>query len=167
MNILEKIEFAFAARQRPDVCVAVEPPRTDVYQDAHHFQGMNWRELNCTSLATHSACVFGFTPDAFCYYLPGIYASGIRENRANLEVNSSLLSMLDRSNTPKTWDDFFVERWTLLNEPEILATKDWVCWVFDAGNGVIDSNQRRRSLETLTLLSHRRNATPLAWKNSR
>lgn len=52
--------------------------------------------------------IFWLAPEAFCYYLPGIFSAGIKENKPWLVVNQSLVDMLDRSPDPDAWDDFFL-----------------------------------------------------------
>src|ERR1700722_5824891 len=109
MTDLNFIENAFAARARPDVVRDMSFASDDIYGDADAFAGMDWRNITCAMLDKHYDAIHGFSPLAFCYYLPGIYTAGIRESRPDLLVNQGLIITLDRGNTPASWDDLFRE----------------------------------------------------------
>ena len=74
--------------------------------DVMSFWGKPWSHVTGLQLEKHFEAIFWFTPEAFCYYLPGILSAGIQENKPGLIVNQSLVNMLDRSPDPTSWDDF-------------------------------------------------------------
>jgi hypothetical protein len=131
MKLLEFIADAFANRPVPHSVVTEDHPPSEIYDDALAFQGKHWQDITCSDLTRYTDAPFGFTPEAFCYFLPGIYSAGIRENQPDLLVNSSLIMCLDRSNTPSSWDDFFIVRWPTLNTKECEATQRWLLWLAD------------------------------------
>jgi hypothetical protein len=162
MEIIETIQRAFAHRGLPPLVVMPEEPPSEMYDDACHFQGRTWSSLTCDELNEHQDAVFGFTPEAFCYYLPGIIAAGIRENRPHLLINASLVTMLDRSNTPNSWDDFFAMRWPSLSVQECMAVDSWLRWLAELSPPVFAAHSIDRALGTLKLLIDRGKATPIA-----
>ena len=167
MNLLALIEEAFAFRQAPLVVVKDHHPPTDEYEDAKAFQGKQWQEITCADLDQHFAAVHGFSPAAFCYFLPGIFSAGIREGRPDLLVNDSLVTTLDRGNAPSSWDDFFKARWPMLSSKECEATQNWLLWLAEADPPVISDASLSRAYDTLAVLANKDQATPLAgWVSS-
>ena len=110
MNDLEFIDRAFADRAKPQRVRDMTRPAEDMYSDADAFAGMDWREFRCSILDEYFDAIYGFSPEAFCYFLPGIYSAGIRENRPDLLVNHGLVTTLDRGNAAGSWDAFFTKR---------------------------------------------------------
>jgi hypothetical protein len=86
VSLLTFIEKAFSEREAPQSVVREGHPNTDEYTDALMFQGKIWKDLTCADLDQYYAATSGFSPDAFCYFLPGIYSAGIREDRPDLLV---------------------------------------------------------------------------------
>jgi len=142
--------------------VPVKPdhPATGEYADALMFQGKNWKSVTCKDLETHIDAIYGFSPAAFCYFLPAIYSSGIRESRPDLLVNSALVQMLDRSNIPSSWNQFFIDRWATLNIKECAATHQWLMWLADLEPDM--DAELSRAFDTVDLISKRHIAVPLA-----
>jgi hypothetical protein len=118
MNDIDFIEKAFAKRERPQAVRDMSRPADEIYSDADAFAGKDWREVTCARLEKHYNATSGFSPEAFCYYLPGIYVAGMREGRPDLLVNDALIIGLDRGNAPASWDDFFRDRWPRLTPQE-------------------------------------------------
>lgn len=106
--------------------------------------------------------VIGFSPSAFCYFLPGILSAGIKEDRPNLLVNDTLVSMLDRGNSSASWDNFFAARWPMLSPQECEVVQRWILWLEQAVPPVIDEIALTRAFDTLDLLSKQNFATPIA-----
>jgi hypothetical protein len=164
MNLLSFIEAAFSDRSAPSHVVNDNAPETDIYDDARTFAGKAWQEVTCDDWSSHPDAVHGFSPEAFCYFLPGIYCAGIRENRPNLLVNDSLVMTLDRANSAGSWDEFFVARWTLLRDVECEATQRWLLWISDFDPSPIADSCLSRAFDTIALLRNRIHATPLAGR---
>jgi hypothetical protein len=162
MSDLNFIESAFAARLRPVRLRDVAQPADDVYGDADAFVGMDWRDITCAMLDRHYDAIYGFSPTAFFYFLPGIYSAGIREGRPDLLVNQGLIMTLDRGNAPASWDDFFRERWPKLTPPECEATQRWILWLEGFDPPPIADASLSRAYDTMELLAHQTAATPIA-----
>lgn len=153
------INSAFARRPPPDVMTDSKQLSDLEYEEVMFFQGMRWQDVTYDQVEQYSDAVLWFAPEAFCYYLPGFLASGIRENRTHANACDALIGMLDRSPEPTSWDDFFAPRWTLLNVAEIDAVAAWVRWLQAVEPGSFYSNAYQRALETLLLLKDRRSGT--------
>jgi hypothetical protein len=162
MSILSEIESAFAHRSVPTMAVMPDAPNTTEYVDAMIFAGKKWREVTCQDLDAHSDAIFGFTPEAFCYFLPGIYTTGISQNRRDMLVNTSLIQMLDRSNVRSSWDKFFISRWPLLTRSECEVSQQWVLWLTSEPPPGLFENSLSRAFDTLQLLKQQAAAVPLA-----
>jgi hypothetical protein len=154
MNLIDFIEKSFTNRNQPDFVVNDPHPNTNEYIEAMHFQGKPWKSTDLEDWEKYSDAIYGFSPEAFCYYLPGIFCVGIKEECPNLLVNYSLLGMLDRSPDPTCWDNFFVERWVMLTEKECEAAQQWILWLscFEPPS----DTRCTKAYETLELLKQRR-----------
>jgi hypothetical protein len=159
-ELLSFIAEAFQSRAIPKFIVEPGSPDTDIYQDAQHFAGRAWEQLTCAELQQYHSATAGFSPEAFCYFLPGIYSAGIKENQPNLIVNDALVGSLDRGNAPNSWDEFFLQRWPQLTPQECAATQRWLLWLSDSGN--LQDIALSRAFDTLNLLTNQREAIPLA-----
>jgi hypothetical protein len=162
MSELNFIENAFAARARPEQVRDMTKPADEIYADADAFAGVDWRDVTCAMLDKHFDAVHGFSPMAFCYYLPGIFSAGIREGRPDLLVNDALIITLDRGNAPASWDDFFRERWPRLTPQECEATQRWILWLAEFDPPPIADASLSRAYDTMDLLAHQAGATPIA-----
>lgn len=162
MDNLTFIEKAFAARARPEQVRDMTRPLDEIYGDADAFAGMDWREVTCAMLEKHFEAISGFSPAAFCYFLPGIYSAEIREGRPGLLVNDGLINTLDRGNAPASWDDFFRERWPKLTPMECEATQRWILWLTEFDPPPIADASLSRAYDTMDLLAHQAGATPIA-----
>jgi hypothetical protein len=116
------------------------------------FDGMHWRDVAFDQVEKNADAVFWFSPEAFCYYLPGLLAAGLKENRTDSNAYDALIGMLDRSPEPDHWDDFFAPRWPLLSDAEIEAVRAWVRWLESVYPELFPSNTSERVDDTLTLL---------------
>lgn len=162
-QLLFFIAEAFRHREMPKSVVKDGYPETDEYEDAQKFLGKKWEDLKCNELEEYCAAMAGFTPEAFCYFLPGIFSSEIRENRPNLLINDTIINTLNRSNTPQSWDNFFAARWPNLNAAECEATQMWLLWLSDYGD--YEDIVLSRAFDTLNLLTNQKTAIPLAsWE---
>lgn len=155
MNALRIIEDAFNHRRMPTVFLVSEQLATHERMDVMSFWGQPWPSLTGAQLEKHFEAVFWFTPEAFCYYLPGIFSTGIKENKPSLIVNGSLLNMLDRSADPLSWDDFFSARWPCLTSSECEATQAWILWLASVQSNLYSEASLDRALDTLELLRRR------------
>jgi hypothetical protein len=174
INLLHTIEEAFSTRKKPSTVVNPDHSNDDDYEDALEFKDKTWKELTCEDLQRYYVAISFWLPEAYCYFLPGIYSAIIRENKPDLIVVGSIIGCLDRSNTPGTWDDFFAERWLQLTVKEYEATLEWILWLSDCyeaervraciGPDLRYESQLTRAFDTLNLLIARQGAVPLAGR---
>lgn len=126
---LDLVERAFAHRM-PPAEMSDSKQLSDVeYEEVMSFEGLTWREVTFRHVEQACDAVFWFSPEAFCYYLPGVLSAGLREGSTGLNYFDSLIGCLDRSPMPEYWDDFFLPRFTLLTTQEIDALSAWVDWM--------------------------------------
>lgn len=155
VNTLELIRNAFDHRRMPALFLISEQLAAHECDDVMRFWGKPWSSLTAAQLEKHVEAVFWFTPEAFCYYLPGILSVSIRENKPWLVVNQSLVNMLNRSPDPESWDDFFSARWPRLTTMECEATQAWLLWLSSVDDGSFPENALGRAFDTLELVKHR------------
>lgn len=164
MSVLTFIEEAFGHRPHPVRVVSRGHPPTEIYADAEAFAGKDWREITCQTLDSYPDAIFGLLPEAFCYFLPGMFSAGIREARPDLLVYDSLMMMLDRGNAPASWDDFFLARWPKLTRTECEATQKWILWLSDFDPPPIEGVVLSRAYDTMDLLARQSAGVPIAGR---
>ncbi len=122
------------------------------YDEVMSFDGMGWRDVAFDQVEKNADAVFWFSPEAFCYFLPGFLAAGLKDNRWDTNAYDALIGMLDRSPEPDYWDDLFRPRWTLLSHEEIEAVRSWVGWIESVEPNAFHANTYERVDGTLSLL---------------
>jgi hypothetical protein len=152
---LQQIEAAFAGRPAPTGMSDSKQLSDAEYDEVMSFEGMPWRDVTFDHVQRCSDAVFWFAPEAFCYYLPGLLAAGLRADRRDANAFDALIGMLDRSPEPAWWDDFFAPRWTLLSGPELDAVAAWVTWFEAAEPDAFHEGSYERARATLRLLQQR------------
>lgn len=131
------------------------------------FCGKSNREISCADLDSHPDCVFWFSPGAYLYYSPGIYAATISEGNNRILVISSIIKSLDRSNASGTRDGFFAKRWPLLNREECIATQKWLLWLSQFGDNSFDEISLGRAFDTIEIIAGQDSADPIAKRAPR
>jgi hypothetical protein len=152
---LNLIRSAFAERRPPSVMTTSRQLSDVEYEEVMSFEGLRWEQVTFDQVERTGDAVFWFAPEAFCYYLPGILAAGLQEERWDTNAYDSLIGMLDRSPEPDYWDDFFRPRWTLLTAPELEAVAAWARWLQRVEPDAFHENTYERVLDTLALLKGR------------
>lgn len=155
MNTVGLIEEAFSHRRLPRLFLVSEELAAHECEDVTSFWGKPWSSVNGLQLEKHFEAIFWFTPEAFCYYLPGIFTAGIKETKPWLIVNHSIVNMLDRGPDPTSWDDFFFARWSQLTARECEATQEWILWLASFGSTSYSEPSLARAFDTLDLLRRR------------
>jgi hypothetical protein len=146
------IEDHFSPRQPPST-ITDSLQLTDVeYEEVTHFEGMDWHDIEFWQAESRADAIFWFSPQAFCYYLPGFLAAGLKSNRADSNAYDAIINMLDRSPEPAHWDEFFQPRWTLFSDLEIVAIEAWVRWFAKLYPDAFYANTYERVFDTLDLL---------------
>ena len=149
---LDAIHAAFAHRTPPAVMTDSLQLSDVEYEEVMTFVGVRWQNVGFDAVARNADAVFWFSPQAFCYYLPGFMAAGLKEGRTDSNAYDALVGMLDRSPVPEHWDDFFAPRWTLLSAAELEAVAAWAAWLQAVEPGMAWGNTFDRVQETLSLL---------------
>ncbi|HEV7237954.1 MAG TPA: hypothetical protein VGQ36_01860 [Thermoanaerobaculia bacterium] len=149
------IEEAFNHRRMPMLFLVSEQLAAHEYDDVMSFWGKPWPRVTGAQLEKYFEAIFWFTPEAFCYYLPGIFIAGILESKPWLIVNHSVVNMLDRSPDPASWDDFFFARWSQLTARECEASQAWILWLSSFKDGTYSEIALDRAFDTLELLKER------------
>jgi hypothetical protein len=158
MNLILMIDGAFRGREKPSRAVRPDHPKTIEYEDALKLSHRTWQALTGEEMDACSDAVYGLSPAAFCYFLPGWMSVGVREERADFLIYSTLVAMLDRSPVVSTWDGFFLDRWPLLTDAECAVTQQWVLWLSEFDGTAFTQDSLTRSYETLELLRTERAA---------
>lgn len=151
-HALALLNEAFAGRTPPSVMSDSRQLSDVEYDEVMSFEGVRWQEIPFDQVERNADAVFWFSPEAFCYYLPGLLAAGLRDNRWDSNAYDALIHMLDRSPEPDNWDDFFRPRWTLLSDAELEAVRAWVRWFESVQPDAFHDNTYERADDTLTLL---------------
>ncbi len=156
LKAIEKIEAAFVHRAPPTVMSDSKQLADFEYEEVMSFGGMRWQDVTFEQVERNSDAVFWFSPEAFCYYVPGILSASLKENRWDANAYDSIIGMLDRSPEPDYWDDFFHPRWTRLTVPEVDAVDAWIHWLELVQPDAFHGNSYERAHDTLALLVDRR-----------
>jgi hypothetical protein len=128
MDLLEKIERAFASRAKPaqvrlgDEVVQLDSDLDEALwfsgRDRHRLTWQNWQE--------HSCAIFFFDPEAFAYYLPSVLLLAVQNPNESLTAADSLINQLDRSPDLEGWTEGFTSRFLELNPAELNVLKEWL-----------------------------------------
>ena len=146
------INAAFANRAPPLEMTDSKQLSDLEFAEVMSFEGLRWQDITFDLIERNSDVVFWLAPEAFCYYLPGILAAGLKENRWESNAYDSLIMFLDRSPDADAWDHFFLPRWSLLTVEEIDAVAAWARWLSVVQPVATFENTFERVQDTLTLL---------------
>ena len=95
--------------------------------------------------------VFWLSPQAFCYCLPGFMVASLREE-GNLLIADAIIGMLDRSSLQDCWENFFCDRWLLLEKDELIVIQRWLIWILDNRYDHYDISRLDRAFDVLSVL---------------
>ncbi len=126
---LDQIRRSFASREAPTEITDSKQLSDIEYEEVMSFSALSWSEVSFDQIERNADAIFWFSPDAFCYYLPGFLSVGLRDQRTDSNAYDALIGMLDRSPEPEYWDDFFAPRFSQLSRPELRALAAWVDWL--------------------------------------
>jgi hypothetical protein len=88
VNTLRLIEEAFSHRRTPGLFLVSEQLAPHECADVLTFWGKPWSSVTGLQLEKHFEAIFWLTPEAFCYYLPGILSAGFRRITRRLSLTS-------------------------------------------------------------------------------
>jgi len=151
MKELKLIEYAFNGRSKYDQITLSDQLTESEQAEVDKFVGKHWSSISCKMLSDYFEVINWFSPEAFCYFLPGIISAGIKESKPDLLIYDSIIYMLDRSSNVEYWDDFFKSRWTELSKSECEAVENWLYWLFENNND-FDDVTIFNTLNTIELL---------------
>jgi len=152
---LDLVSTAFADRPRPTILTDSKQLSDAEYEEVMSYEGVRWQDVTFEQVEHSPDAVFWFAPEAFCYYLAGILAAGLRANRCDSNAYDSLIGTLDRSPEPDYWDDFFLPHFQRFTAGEIEAIVAWVKWLESVQPDAYHANTYQRVLDTLRLLKVR------------
>ncbi|HFB65734.1 MAG TPA: hypothetical protein ENJ60_09365 [Aeromonadales bacterium] len=151
MKIVELFTEAFKHRKKPSCMTLSKQLDEHEHAEIMAFSGKKWFDIDVKLLEENFEVINWLSPEAFCYFLPGICCAGIKENSSELIIYDSIINMLDRSPEPTYWDSFFLSRWPLLHKDECKAVQEWVLWL-SINNSFYSGSVITRALETLDLV---------------
>ena len=140
---------------RPEPSSYVESSQLARYESDQILSlvGREWTFLTGDYLEANFEALYLLTPEAFCYFLPGIIAAGIEENEPNLIVNHALVGMLDTpASTPCELDQFAAPRLTRLTKSELDVVECWLWWLSEHQVSNIYTDKIMRAVETVEML---------------
>ena len=152
VELLSDLNSAFTSRRRPRRLTASGQLSKDEALSAARFENKTWRDVTLEMLREDHEVLFWLSPEAFCYYLPGVLSVAVSEDDASLDIYDTIIYMLDRTSEPAYWDDFFVSRWTLLSPVECEAVRRWVDWFMKKRKAEFYENTQERVEDVLALL---------------
>ncbi|MFT4926753.1 MAG: hypothetical protein ACI8WB_002851 [Phenylobacterium sp.] len=151
MNLTERIELSFKHWNRPIILTKSSTLSEDELLEVRHFEDLTNSNLTIADLEDNFSVMYWFTPEAYCYFLPGILIAGLKAHRDDLLIYDSIVNLLDRSPEPDYWDEFFIDRWQLLTNDEIEIIQEWLLWL-TSQNSPYDDISLGRCFDTLELL---------------
>lgn len=140
-SLILKIRSVFSKRNKPGVYTAGQLSGHEI-GEVLSFAGKSWEDITCDHFEKNFEVFYWFSPEAFCYYLPGVFYVSVTHDNPDLLVIDSIIGMLDRNPDPSHWNDFFRERWLMLTDEEIDVAAEWVLWLSSRG-GLDDSSLSR------------------------
>lgn len=158
MNLLTKIHTAFSWRSRPQVLAVSNALSSSELATLDVFSCQSWRDINGDLWEKYFDVMTLLSPEAFCYFLPGILKASVEEEEPNLIVAVSIVEMLDRSPDPAWWDEFFLARWPNLSRSECLVLQEWLYWLAKFKRRSVSDDSLERAVQTVELLKEREDA---------
>jgi len=126
MNIEQQIELAFEPRRRPELVVDPAMPECCERSDASWFAGKDRHDVAWLDFGTHGDAVFGFSPEAFKYFLPRVMQLAVASPEEWFAAADAILQVLDRGLTPTPLDEFIATRFGGLASSEFAAILEWL-----------------------------------------
>lgn len=152
MSVEIEIQLAFKERGMPKSVTPMDHPPTNEYGEAENFAGVEWKLADADFLERNSDALYGFNPEAFCYYLPAFLLSGLDRRHGCRVYVDTILGMLDRSPDSSLWDDFFIRRWCSLTKAECLAIEQWLLALTGEEECAYEDSVLSRAFDTLAIL---------------
>lgn len=156
MDLAEKIESAFAHRNKPKVLSVSTSLSPDEADEINRFTDKLWSELTFDDFKKNYDPLFHFSGEAYCYFLPGFMLAGVRADDRSMLAYDVIVGSLDRSPVTAYWDALFLSRWPLLTMKELVAVQEWVLWLAEEPDDPW-GNTYDRCFDTLELLKKQKN----------
>jgi len=146
----QKIASAFGHRPRPIVVTNVDVC-SSLRDDALHFEGKNWESVSANDWMRYGDAFFGFSPEAFVYYLPSILGLSLERSKELFAAADALITALDTSADPDIWPEWFSQRFGLLTADELEVLMDWSAhYLSEHSTG--EGSESARVTDTLAML---------------
>lgn len=155
MSLLAIINDAFQWRKRPAQFAELVKLSEDELSELSAITCLEWTEVTAEIWEKNFDVISILSPEAYCYYLPGVMKASVEDGYSNLVVVSNVIAELDRSPTPEWWDDFFLSHWPKFTVPEYKAIQEWIFWLSSLENSPYTDDSLDRALETINLLIKR------------
>lgn len=127
MTFPEKIERAFAGRQKPAQMIGEDVVQIDSdVEEALWFRERDWHDITWQDWEGHSCAIFFFSPEAFAYYLPSVLLLSTENRTDSLLAADSLIGLLDRSPDADGWTENFATPFLELHTEELEVLKEWL-----------------------------------------
>jgi uncharacterized protein DUF6714 len=149
---LDQFKQAFSNRQQPARRTDSNELTPDELNSLERVFAEPWDQVTAEDWESLSEVVSFFSPEAFCYYLPGILSTSIKTENPNLSSAISVFMSLDRTPEFSLWDDFFQARWRLLSEAELNAVREWINWLCKSDSFTFDEASLTRAMLNVDLL---------------
>jgi len=156
MNLICAIKNAFSWRARPQILVGSSKLTSSELETVEIFNRLNWDQVNGDLLEKHFDVMTLISPEAFCYFLPGILKASVEEEEPDLILATNIVSMLDRTPNPDWWDEFFLARWPKLRIAECVVLQEWLFWLAEINVRSVSDDSLERALQTVELLKIRK-----------
>lgn len=143
-------------RARPRVLTDSVELSPNEYESLSFIGALSSEKVTSENWERYSDVISWLSPEAFCYYLPGILEASIKDDKPTLIVVESIIAMLDRSPTPEWWDRFFLDRWILFTKKEFNVIQEWIVWLSSIDPPAFDDDSLIRALHTIDLLRNNR-----------
>ena len=156
LSLPQRVRNAFCHRSRPIVISTSKELSKWEEADLKFIARFESEEVTADLWEKHFDTWSLFSPEAFCYYLPGICITSYIENQPDLIVVSNIIGTLDRTPNSDWWDEQFLERWPLLTVSECKAVQDWIWWLTTCSPSSHSEDSLMRALHTVELLINKR-----------
>ena len=150
--MINQLNELFGATERPKNTTHYFEKMTPEQSDAFYFLTKKWQDITWKDWSDHPDAIFLFNESEFLYYLPSLLKISIIHKSENelLNATCSFISMLDRSDNFKNWDDFFIARVKMFSFQQIKFIQNWILYMSEFD--FFPPDQLDRAFKTLEII---------------